>query len=258
MEQFLHTIIKQAGTLGIEYFKKEFKVSEKSGAHDLLTEADTAVNSFLTTIIKETYPTHAITSEEEAFHAGESEYEWVIDPIEGTYNFAHGVPMWAVMISLLHNDEPQYSAIYWPISDQLFYANDSGAYINGKRLHIGDNTKTIEQATTCVFAGKPSGEYGREYERYVLARNAIGVAETAGTRHLGTSGALVFLLTGFIDLAFGNWGLDWDYIPTFHILRQGGVIVTDSRGNPWQRGRQDYVLSANQELQASLLAFFPE
>lgn len=258
MEMFLHTIIREAGRMGLSYFDKEFEVEVKSEPFDLLTEADTAINDYLSKIIRETFPTHSITSEELEYHDGEGayEYEWVIDPIDGTYNFAHGVGIWAVVIALLKDGEPLYSAIYFPVSNQLFYANETGTYLNGKKLSVTHNTKSLAEAHTQTFAGKCYGGYGVEVEKFQKAKIALASAEQVGARHLGHSAALCFMLSGYVDAAFGNCGLDWDYLATFHILRQAGVMVTDSEGKQWERGRQDYVVAVNEGLHTEMLSFF--
>ncbi|MEK9157230.1 MAG: inositol monophosphatase, partial [Patescibacteria group bacterium] len=133
MNDFLKDIIKQGGAIAKDYFLKGVTFKTKSHLGDLVTVADQEVSDFLIKKIQEKYPDHGIYSEEQKdiLNPG-SDYLWMIDPIDGTRNFANAIPMWCSMVALFYRKELIMSAVYNPLSDELFFAEKGkGASING-------------------------------------------------------------------------------------------------------------------------------
>ena len=257
MDKFLQEIIKEAGGIAMGYFTKGVGHTTKSNLGDLLTEADIAVSDFLVKQIQNKYPDHHIHCEEiaEDINPG-AEFEWVIDPIDGTRNFAMGVPFWCVTIAVMKGGQPFLGAVYNPLVDQLFFAEKGkGALLNDKPIRV-NNKDSIDYAFACFHRANESGTYGDYIERYNVAAMRL-IKDTNAWIHSYGSGALAmcYLANGGIDFAAGNAGLDWDYIAPFLIAEEAGGIVTDSDGNPWQRNRQDYVM-ANPNLHAKVLELF--
>lgn len=257
MQNFLKTTICAAGQLAKEYFDAGVTHRTKEHLGDLLTEADVAVSKFLVDKIHHQYPDHHIHSEEMAndINPG-AEYEWVIDPIDGTRNFAMGVPFWCVIIAVVKNGETNLAAVYNPIADVLFFAEKGkGAFLNDKKISV-NNTDSLDYSFGCFNRANEGGIYGDRVERYVVGAVRL-VRETTAWIHNYGSGALAmcYLARGGIDFAAGNAGLDWDYLAPFLIAEEAGAIVTDSDGNPWMRGRQDYVM-ANANLHPKVMALF--
>lgn len=253
MEQFLHSIIKQAGDIAKEKFTTKLDVTLKSGVFDVLTDADTKVNAFLTTAIKAQYPDHNILSEEEGIVENKSDIEWIIDPIDGTWNYAHQVPIWAVMISIVQGGIPLYSAVYFPLQDTLFSANPEGAYIDGVKTVISSDVSSLSQGSIGKMFTRGSKAL---YEEYRDAYIQVLQHGPVRLRHTGVACELVFMLNGYIHFAFGNSGAVWDLVPTLHILQQAGTIVTDSNGAQLGVDATSYVAAANKELHTELLSFF--
>jgi myo-inositol-1(or 4)-monophosphatase len=256
MQHFLKTIIKEAGEIGKEYFVRGVSHKEKSHAADLVTEADIAVSEFLVKKIRETYPDHHIKSEELAddINPG-AEYEWVIDPIDGTRNFAMGVPFWTTLIAVLRNGETYLGAAYNAFADQLFFAEKgAGAFMNDVRLHV-NNKDQLDYAFGVFSRAYEGGIYGDYFERYRVAGVRLVLETKAWMHNYGCMLALCHLASGGADFAMGNAGMDWDFLAPFLICEEAGAIVTDSDGNPWKRGRQDYLV-ANKDLHPQLLELF--
>jgi len=256
MQDFLKTIIEEAGVIAKEYFDKGVSHKEKSHAADLVTEADIAVSDFIVKKIQEKYPDHHIKSEElgEEINPG-VEYEWVIDPIDGTRNFAMGVPMWCNIISVLKNGEKHLGAVYNPIADHLFFAEKGkGAFLNGKQIHV-NNKDTLNYAFGVFTRAYEGGIYGDYFERYRVAGARLVLETTAWMHNFGCMLSAVYLASGGADFMMGNAGMDWDYLAPFLICEEAGAVVTDSDGNPWKRGRQDFVV-ANPDLHPKLLELF--
>lgn len=257
MQDFLNQIIREAGAIGKEYFARGVTRTIKSLPHDFVTEADVAVNEFLVNVINTKYPTHRIKSEEmeEVNATGDGEYEWVIDPIDGTYCFANGIPYWAVMIAIMKKGEPYLAAVYFPVTEQLFIAEKGhGAFLNGKQIHVS-NTDAIDFSHGLVYRCVPGGPYGEYFERFRVAIANISLRTDASMVNFASAASWCYIATGAMDFALANGGLDWDRLPVDLIMREAGAIVTDSDGNPWQRGRQDCV-AANPNLHAKVMELF--
>lgn len=244
MQTFLKEIIQEAGNIAKPYFFRGVSFKTKSDKADLVTEADIAVSNFLVEKIHEKFPDHHIKSEEmpDDINTG-AEYEWVIDPIDGTRNFAIGVPIWAVMIAVLKNGVTEFAAVYHPISDELFFAEKGkGAFLNDKKISV-NNTDSLERGYAIVFRSSPFGAYGDYFEKYRTAVSHIALETNASMLNFGCAGMLCYVAKGAVDFALGNAGLDWDLLPNLFICQEAGAVVTTSTGEPWIRGRQDYVIS---------------
>ena len=142
MREFVEKIIREAGALGKSYFEKaEFSVSTKAHRADFLTDADTAVSDYFVHAISQAYPEHGIMTEElDTPIRPDAEYQWVIDPIDGTMNFKLGIHLWCILVALLKDGEPVLAAAYDPMSHQLYIAEEGkGTTFNGQQVHVNDH-----------------------------------------------------------------------------------------------------------------------
>lgn len=245
MDEFLKQIIREAGEIAKTYFFNGVTVKSKSHAIDFVTEADIAVSKFLVQKIHEKYPTHHIKSEEleTDVNAENLEYEWVIDPIDGTRNFSFGIPVWAVMITVMKNDVSYLAAVYHPTSNALFFAEKGkGAFLNDKKISV-NNSDTLERGYGNMFRCIPFGPYGDFFEKYKRGLAHMALDTNASIVNFGCAGMLCYVAKGNMDFAIGNAGLDWDLLPNFLICEEAGAKITNSSGEPWTRGRQDYVIA---------------
>src|SRR3990167_4034173 len=150
MEQFIKNLTRGAGAILRDGFRRKFKVKIKSAFYDLVTEYDLLSDKYITERIAKKYPTHGILSEESG-HNGKRKNLWVIDPMDGTHAFAHGVPQFAVSIAFVSNDILKYAALYDPMQDELFYAaKGKGAFVNGKRTSVNIAEK-LNFATVATY-----------------------------------------------------------------------------------------------------------
>ncbi|MFA6427486.1 MAG: inositol monophosphatase [Candidatus Magasanikbacteria bacterium] len=257
MQDFLKQIIREAGEIGKEYFYKGVTYTVKSHPADFLTEADTSVSNFLVDKIKEKYPTHHIKSEEMADDVNTgSEYEWVIDPIDGTWVFVNGIATWGTMIAVLKNGEPYLASVFFPLAEHLFFAEaGKGAYLNDKLITVNNKKEISNALGHLIWRSKKAGPYGEQFERF---RNFAShcVRETdIRMMDLRNSASMCYVAKGTFDFSISNVGLDWDRLPVYLICKEAGAIVTDSDGNPWKRGRQDIVI-ANPDLHPKIMKLF--
>ncbi|MDF2530634.1 MAG: inositol monophosphatase [Clostridia bacterium] len=141
---------REAGALQLEYLNKKIKYDTKSTAVDMVTEVDLLCEKLIISKIREVYPLHSIISEEAGKSNDENEYVWIIDPLDGTNNYFHGYPVFAVSIALHQGDEPLVGVVHVPYVSEMFYAAKGlGAYMNDERISVSstDNLRGALLAT---------------------------------------------------------------------------------------------------------------
>lgn len=252
MQDFLKLTIKEAGGIAKEFFHQGVSHRAKSTLGDLVTDADIAVSNFIIEKIHERYPDHAIHTEEEGddINPG-AQYEWVIDPIDGTRNFAMGISFWCVMVAVLKDSELYISAIYNPLADELFFAEaDKGAYLNDERIFV-NKVDSLDHGFGIAIRVKGSD---KEQEfREVLAK--LNLETSAWLHGFGTMLATCHLANGGVDFFVSNCGFDHDHLAPALICSEAGALITDSDGNKWTRYRRDIII-ANPNLHPKLLELF--
>ena len=131
------------------YFNGEFKVSNKEGINNLVTEADHASEKAIIDIIRQEHPGHFILSEETGEIVMDSEYKWIIDPIDGTINFSNGIPRCCVSIGVEKAGDMILGAVYNPLMKEMFFAQKGfGASLNDKKINVSTKTEVIK---SCLF-----------------------------------------------------------------------------------------------------------
>jgi len=260
MENFLKEIIKEAGYLAKGYFHEGVTHSTKSCPADLVTEADKEVSRFLIDKIAKKFPAHGIISEEEPDEINPgAEYTWVIDPIDGTRNFANHIAYWCTMIGIDKAGAPYLGAVYDAMNDELFFAKVGyGSYLNEKKICVSDG-ENLESCFLVFNTGlKNNPVYKSEkFDDYVKAYNKI-IKEQAGGLKLYNYGSMLSvcqLAAGRINGALQNAGLYHDYLAPYVIVTEAGGKWTDSRGQAWKKGGRDIVV-AGPKMHAKLLKFF--
>lgn len=240
MQNFLSDLLKQAGSLALEYFRKGVSYATKSNPGDLVSEGDRAISDFLIKRLNTEFPDYGIQSEEEKEVINpNSTRRWVIDPIDGTRNFAMGVPFWCVMAALVEGAEPLLSGVYAPISGDLFIAEQGkGAFRNGIQVTANTNT-TLEHSFGVLICD----HFG--VERALFKKAIDNFDRFSGWRmNYGTMLASLYVASGGVDLFVNNCGYDHDYLAPALICSEAGAVVSTYTGKPWTKGRRDIVISA--------------
>jgi myo-inositol-1(or 4)-monophosphatase len=221
---------QSAGKIISEYFQGSFSVTNKDGINNLVTEVDTKSEAAILEIIKKEFPDHYIVSEEVGELSSASDFKWVIDPIDGTVNFAHGIPICCVSIALLHHNKPIIGAVYNPMMNEFFFAEKGeGAFLNNKRIKVSEK-KDFNKA--CLVTGFPyawpnNAEHPiKVFERFVLKGLPV--------RRLGSAAIdLCWVARGRFD-GFWEYNLSsWDVAAGYLIVDEAGGTVTDFEGNPY-------------------------
>jgi myo-inositol-1(or 4)-monophosphatase len=206
---------------------EQLQVSEK-GPADFVTEADRRAEAILTEELRKARPTFGFLREESGEIVGDDpDSRWIIDPLDGTTNFLHGIPHFAISIALEQSGELVAGIVYDPLRDEMFWAEKGvGAYVNRKRLRVSARPKL----GNAVFAtGIPFGQ--RRGKTAFMVMLAAVMERTAGVRRLGAASLdLAYLAAGRYD-AFWEVGLSpWDVAAGIVLVREAGGLISDIKG----------------------------
>ena len=203
-------------------------VVQTKAANDFVTEIDRAAEEAIVEVLRETYPEHGILAEESGQSGrAESEYQWIIDPLDGTTNFIHGFPQYAVSIALTRNGAPEHAVVFDPTRNELFAASKgTGAYLNDRRIRVSRRTRLGE---ALVGTGFPFREFDK-VERYLATFREL-TQKTAGLRRPGAAALdLAYVACGRLD-AFWESGLQpWDMAAGVLLIQEAGGLASDFAG----------------------------
>jgi myo-inositol-1(or 4)-monophosphatase len=239
-----------AGDLQMARFGQDFQINKK-GTIDLVTEVDVAVERRFRALVAERFPDHQILAEEmggaAAVPAGPC---WVFDPIDGTTNFAHGLPIFCASLALEIDGVPEVAAVYDPTRKELFTAErGGGAFMNGRPLHVSSATALID---AMLVTGFPYDVHTRVEEIVGLFGAFVGQARAV--RRLGSAAIdLCYVAAGRLD---GFWETDlkpWDIAGGALIVSEAGGRVTNTDGEPFT-SRGGHVLATNGHLHDAMLS----
>lgn len=233
-----------------KYFNGSFTIASKGSLNDLVTEADHASEKAIFKVIQENHPDHFILSEETGSMPTASNIKWIIDPIDGTINFANGIPICCVSIGVEENGEVIMGAVYNPFMNELFFAEKGkGATLNNQPIKVSDKDNLL---ASCLVTGFPYQYLDTQngplqiFEK--LIRKAIPV------RRLGSAALdLCWTAAGRFDGFYEHKLQAWDSAAGFLIVQEAGGTVTDLKGekyNPYQPG----IIATNGKIHHQLLS----
>jgi len=242
----------EAGAVELErYFNRiDLKTSIKTGGvNDLVTEADHASDKAIIGIIKTAFPDHFILSEEAGNITTDSEYKWIIDPIDGTINFANGIPICCVSIGLEKAGTMIAGAVYNPFMKEFYYAEKGmGAYLNDQPICVSTKTALIN---ACLVTGfpytyldSPNGPL-QCFERFI--RKGVPV------RRLGSAAIdLCWVAAGRFDGFYEHKLNAWDSAAGFLMVEEAGGKVTDFK-NEYYSPYQPHIIATNGHIHDELV-----
>jgi len=216
-----------AGKLLMDRLRTDFRISHK-GATNLVTEVDVASERLIVSRILESFPNHVILAEENYSAAKRGEYTWIIDPIDGTTNYAHGYPVFAVSIGLEIRGELEWGIVYDPNLKEIFTASrGGGAFCNGTQLRV---SRTDDLGLSLLATGFP---YDIRTSMANLDHFVSFMLRSQAVRRAGSAAIdLCYVAAGRFD---GFWEVElhpWDCAAGFLIVREAGGRVTDFSGAP--------------------------
>ncbi len=241
----------EAGAKVIQHYfaSKNLKISNKEGINNLVTEADHASEKAIMETIREQFPDHFILSEEAGEMATGSEYKWIIDPIDGTVNYAHGIPICCVSIGVEHDGVMVMGAVYNPFLKEFYFAEKgAGATLNGDLIAVSGET---DVSKACLVTGFP-------YTYLDVPNGPLDVfsrliRKGVPVRRLGSAAMdLCWVAAGRFDGFYEHKLQAWDSAAGFLIVEEAGGKVTDFKGK-YYSPYQPSILATNGKIHAEML-----
>jgi myo-inositol-1(or 4)-monophosphatase len=250
----LEQLARQAGVILREGYEKEHDVSYK-GVIDLVTEVDHASESFLIGEINRQYPGHSILAEESGSIGERGGHHWLIDPVDGTVNYAHGIPIFSVSIAYAFEGKVTLGAVYDPMRDEMFLAERGhGATLNGRQLAC---SQSPQLARSLLVTGFPYDAWDTDQDNFA---NFVRFSKRSlGVRRLGSASLdLCYVGAGRFD---GYWEMSlhsWDVAAAGLVAEEAGARVTNTEAGPDYLSPPQSVVAANPQLHAQILALLRE
>lgn len=223
------------------YFNGNLQISSKSTVNDLVTEADKQSEKAVMDTIRATFPDHFILSEEAGELSTSSSVKWIIDPLDGTVNFAHGIPICCVSIGVEKDGEMIMGAVYNPFMNEFFFAEKGhGATLNDQPIKVSGKT---ELAKACLVTGFPYKWEEKDHNPMHIFENFV--KKGLPVRRLGSAAIdLCWVACGRFDAFYEGHLNAWDSAAGFLLVQEAGGIVTDYKGQPYSP-YQPTILASN-------------
>ncbi|MBD3245521.1 MAG: inositol monophosphatase [Candidatus Omnitrophica bacterium] len=242
---------RKAGAVHAKHFETNFRISTKSSSYDLVTDADTEAEKEVVSVLRRDFHDYNILAEENHYPATDSPYRWVIDPLDGTNNFACRLPIFCVSIALMCQDEVILGVIYDVSRDELFTAEKGqGAFLNGKPIRVSP-VKDLQEGLLIT------GFYysrGPEMEETLNDIRKFFQSKIRGLRRLGAAALdLCYIACG---RASGFWEFElspWDYAAGMCIVHEAGGKVTNKEGGLPNPRKKSYLVASNAHIHDSML-----
>lgn len=248
--EFIEKLARQAGHILRDGYDHEHTVGHK-GVIDLVTEVDHQSEAYLLEEVHTRFPQHAILAEESGSLQGSADHQWYIDPLDGTVNYAHGIPIFCVSIAFAWRGQLQLAVIYDPMRDECFSAElNKGASLNGKPIKASSASRLVD---SLLVTGFPYDTWNTNRDNF---NNFVHFGKlTQGVRRLGSAALdLCYVAAGRFD---GYWELSlkaWDVAAGGLIAREAGALVTDIHGGPDFISDPQSILASAQALHPLMLA----
>jgi myo-inositol-1(or 4)-monophosphatase len=240
-----------AGKAALQYFDRldRLTLTEKS-KHDFVSEADLHAEKIIIQTIKTAYPHHGILAEESGVHIANSDYQWIIDPIDGTFNFIHGIPHFCISIALATNGKVEHGVIFDPIRQELFSATRGrGAYLNNTRIRVSAQRQL---ADAIIGTNIPHAKDSQGYDEYLNIFGAC-LPACARMRHMGSAALdLAYVAAGRLDGYWAHGLKQWDIAAGSLLVFESGGLLSDFSGGE-QYGESGNIVAATPKVLKGLL-----
>ena len=233
---------KKASEVLLRHFNNT-KISQKDTSFNIVTEADLESEKVIIELIKKNFPQDSILAEESSKEIKLEERTWIVDPLDGTNNFAHGIPQFAVSIAFYLNGEAKLGVVYNPITNELFSAvENQGSKLNGKNIKVSQS-KSLKTSIICT---------GFYYDRGSMMKNTLNsieeffTSEVHGIRRFGAASLdLCFVASGRLDGYYEFKLAPWDFGAGALILKEAGGMVSNCLGSSLKAEFSGIVASNN-------------
>ncbi len=229
-DEFIKSVLKEASRIASEKFGKVVGSIKTSDNNQVLTEADLEIGSLIIGRIKETFPEHNIIDEEAGAIDNKSDFTWVIDPIDGTSNFANGLPNYGIMLGVQKEDIPLAGGIVLPFFKEVYTAEKgNGSFCNGSRIHVTSEQKLSNCLVAYQIDGHQENPERTQEECRFLPELILNI------RNLRGSGSVFdpcMVASGKYGAILNQTSKIWDNIAQQIIIEEAGGIYTDFYGKP--------------------------
>ncbi|MFI5152598.1 MAG: inositol monophosphatase family protein [Chitinophagales bacterium] len=221
-----------------DFFQSDFVISNKEGVNNLVTEADHAAEKAIIEVIKKEFPDHFILSEEAGEMAMESSYKWIIDPIDGTVNFAHGIPICCVSVGLEQDGEMIMGAVYNPLIEEFYFAQKGyGATLNDQKVEVSKERDVLK---SCLVTGFPYSYLDQPNGPLEVFSRLI--RKGVPLRRLGSAAMdLCWVAAGRFDGFYEHKLQAWDSAAGYLIVEEAGGRVSDFSGKKYSPYQQQII-----------------
>ncbi len=225
---FLKNLLYKSGEVLKQDFGKTSIYETKHDQSNIVTETDFKSEKVIINLIEDIYPDHNILGEENGFVNKESQYTWVIDPLDGTSNYTAQIPWFGVLIALLIDQRPLLAGAYLPMSDELYYARkDGGAYKNDLPIHTGREVDL--KNILCCYSLDFSEDLSKTEKEVQIIKRLV-----QNCRNMRSTNSLIdfcYTTEGKLGVAINQTMKIWDIAALHLIMKEAGVKVTDIYGN---------------------------
>lgn len=227
MIEDINYIIKEAGNIVREGFRSHFDIEFKTNSSNLVTAVDKKSEQAIIDFIKKKYPSHGILAEESGEMKNSSEYNWVIDPLDGTTNFAHGLPIFAVSIGLQKNGETVCGAVYDVMRDALYSAElGNGAYCNEIKLKVNNDEILKHSLLVTGFPYNVIENPDRIFEKFIAFLRTSRAVRRLGSAAIDLCYVAEGVFGGFYEAQLNPW----DVCAGRLLVEEAGGLVSDFEG----------------------------
>jgi myo-inositol-1(or 4)-monophosphatase len=241
---FIHTLAEESARVIMPWFaNRELKIEHKADESQV-TIADRAAEQIMRELIRKKFPHHGIIGEEFGSENTETEFVWVLDPIDGTASFTMGCPLFGTLIALLQNGNPVLGAIHLPALNQLCLGNCQETRINGKVVRIRESV-ALAEATLLASAIDTIPEY-QSWQRFEVLLKRTKLFRTWGDCY-----GYVLVAGGWADIMLDPMMNPWDIMALVPIIKGAGGEITDWSGNDVVKGNS--CVAATRELHAEVM-----
>ncbi|MFH0875387.1 MAG: inositol monophosphatase [archaeon] len=246
MKQLINEMLETSGKIALDNLGKVSSISK--GYKDVVTQADLKINEFISSKIKARFSEHCIITEEAPIVNKNSKYKWIIDPIDGTINYSHGIPFYCISIAVAENDIVIVGAVYAPSLKQMFFAQKGKcAYLNNQKISVSN--KSAANSLIFYSPGIAPDDMKIEMQKKI-------VAEFERSRDYGALALeLAYVAAGFADgvARFDSASHVWDYAAGKLLVEESGGKVTDFSGKKILLADKSDIVATNALIHDNLL-----
>jgi len=238
----------------LDFFGQINCYSQKNDQSNIVTEADLAIENFILKELKNKFPSHNFLAEESGFINNNSNYTWIIDPLDGTSNFASRIPWFGIIVTLLKNENPLLVGIKLPMQNELYWGIEGkGAFLNGNRIFVSNETDLKNVLFSyCI-------DFSLDVDKTNYETRIIGklVQKIRNLRCTNSVTDFCYVADGRLGGCINQTTKIWDIAGPYLLIKEAGGIITDHVGNKIKFSLCEDTYAKNYTIMATNLHFFP-